>query len=53
MPQKPVRRRAGTRYTPATPPAFKPRLIADWAGCNAAVAERGDVMWTKAVHRII
>jgi hypothetical protein len=45
MPQKPVRRRAGTRYTPTTPPAFKPRLIADWAGWDAAVTamieERG------------
>ena len=45
MPQKPVRRRAGTRYTPPTRPAFKPRLIADWAGWDAAVTamieERG------------
>jgi integrase/recombinase XerD len=37
MPQKPVRRRVGNRYTPATRPAFKPRLIADWAGWDAAV----------------
>jgi site-specific recombinase XerD len=37
MPQKPVRRRAGNRSTPTTRPAFKPRLIADWAGWDAAV----------------
>jgi integrase len=37
MPQKPVRRRAGNRYTPPPRPAFKPRLIADWAGWDAAV----------------
>ncbi len=37
MPQKPVRRRAGNRYTPAPRPAFKPRLVAEWAGWDAAV----------------
>ena len=45
MPQKPVRRRAGNAYTPPPRVAFAPRLVADWAGWDAAVSamieERG------------
>jgi hypothetical protein len=45
MPQRPVWRRAGNRCTPPPRPASAPRLVADWAGWDAAVAafieERG------------